>query len=397
MSTVKGMAWCAWFVASIFYAYQYILRVIPNIMSQDIMQQFNIDAAIFGQFSGAYYIGYCLMHLPVGIMLDRYGPKKVMSACILISVIGLLPIIMADQWIYPIIGRFFVGVGSSAAILGAFKIIRMTFAEKHFTRMLSFSVTIGLIGAIYGGYPVGYMVEEYGYKYVVEMMALTGIAFAAITYFVVPNMKGEHTTSIMADIKTVFSNKRVLMVCFLAGLMVGPMEGFADAWGSDFFKNVYGYDGNASNYLTSLIYVGMLFAPVLSRIAEYIGRYYVTIALAGSLMLAVFVLMILGNAGYNVMAAGLFVVGICCAYQILAIYKASTYVPESVAGLTTAVANMIIMSFGYVFHSVIGVIIKLYAESGNAEAFTYGIAIVPATLLVGALGFTILSFREKKQ
>jgi MFS family permease len=65
-------------MGSIFYAYQFILRVMPNIMLDDIMQQFHIDAAVFGQYSGVYYIGYCLMHLPIGIMMDRYGTKNVM-------------------------------------------------------------------------------------------------------------------------------------------------------------------------------------------------------------------------------------------------------------------------------------------------------------------------------
>ena len=56
------------------------------------------------------------MHLPIGIMLDRYGPRKVMTGCILLTIIGLLPLIFADHWIYPIIGRVLIGMGSSAAI-----------------------------------------------------------------------------------------------------------------------------------------------------------------------------------------------------------------------------------------------------------------------------------------
>jgi len=126
----------------------------PNIMLNDIMEQFDMKAATFGQFSGMYYIGYSLMHLPVGIMLDRYGPKKVMTGCILLCVIGLLPLLFSDYWMYPIAGRFLTGIGASAAILGVFKIIRMTFSEERFPRMLSLSVTIGLIGAIYGGGPI---------------------------------------------------------------------------------------------------------------------------------------------------------------------------------------------------------------------------------------------------
>src|SRR3954466_8676222 len=117
-SNSRTIAWAVWVIASVFYAYQYILRVMPNIMLNDIMEQFDMSATTFGQFSGIYYIGYSLMHLPVGIMLDRYGPKKIMTGCILLTVIGILPLLFSDYWIYPIAGRFLMGIGASAAILG---------------------------------------------------------------------------------------------------------------------------------------------------------------------------------------------------------------------------------------------------------------------------------------
>lgn len=76
MSVSRVTAWFVWIIVSIFYAYQYVLRVMPNIMLEDITQQFHIDATIFGQFSGIYYIGYSLMHLPIGIMLNRFSQEK---------------------------------------------------------------------------------------------------------------------------------------------------------------------------------------------------------------------------------------------------------------------------------------------------------------------------------
>lgn len=397
MSTSRQMAWCVWLIASIFYAYQYVLRVMPNILLPDIMREFSIDAVIFGQFSGAYYIGYCLMHLPIGIMLDRFGPKKIMSACILLTVIGLLPIIYSEHWVYPVIGRMLVGVGSSAAILSTFKIIRMMFKEEHFARMLSFSVTIGLIGAIYGGMPVNYLCESYGYKAVVEVFALVGILFAVVTYWIVPEMQSSSKSTILADIKTVLMNRKVLLICFLAGMMVGPMEGFADAWGSEYLKQAYGLDSHTSNYLTSLIYFGMCFAPVLSRIAEKTGHYFGTISLSGVMMLLVFGLLVAGFLNINMMTISFFMVGICCAYQILAIYKASTYVPDHVVGLTTAITNMIIMSFGYLFHSVIGIVINFYSDLNQVHAFSYGISVIPITLLIGAIGFFMMGYHEKNE
>jgi sugar phosphate permease len=78
-----------WMVASLFYAYQYILRVMPSIMLDDIMFRFRIDSATVGQFSGIYYIGYSLFHLPSGVLLDRCGPKKVIPYCIVLSILGI--------------------------------------------------------------------------------------------------------------------------------------------------------------------------------------------------------------------------------------------------------------------------------------------------------------------
>ena len=403
VSIVKGLfkmktmnkAWLIWFIASIFYAYQYILRVMPSIMLTDIMQKFHLDSATFGQFSGVYYLGYSLMHLPMGIALDRFGPRYVMTACLLMMSVGLLPLVYTDEWIYPIIGRVIIGMGSSAAILGAFKIIRMSFNEGRFTRMLSLCVTIGLIGAIYGGGPVSHLSALYGYQNVIKSFAVLGLILAAITFVTIPDLKTAEKTRVLSDLIGVLSQHKVIVLCCLAGLMVGPMEGFADVWGAEFLKRVYQINPTTANYLPSMIFIGMCFGgPVLSAIAEKSGYYLETIAGAGVVMFAMFTLLLTTPLTEPMIAVGFTLVGVCSAYQILAIYKASTYVPDHVAGLTTAVANMIIMGFGYAFHVSIGGMID--ANHNTPLAFTYGIAIIPFTLAIGALGFFILAWHEKR-
>jgi predicted MFS family arabinose efflux permease len=399
MFTSRVMAWTIWIIASIFYAYQYILRVMPNIMLDDIMQQFHIGAGAFGQFSGVYYIGYSLMHLPIGIMLDRFGPRKVMSSCILLTVIGLLPLILADHWIFPIMGRVLMGIGSSAAILGLFKIIRMAFTEERFPRMLSISVMIGLIGAIYGGGPVSYMRDVLGYQMVIQILAGAGIVLAGFTYWMIPEVKDSSEGTVSGNIKEVLSNKRVIWSCLCAGLMVGPLEGFADVWGSAFLKQVYNFDSSLAASLPSMIFIGMCFgAPLLSFIADKIENYLATIIGAGIIMAACFFGLFVGysQSGAFSLTIIFILIGICCGYQILAIYKASTYVREQVAGLTTAVANMIIMIFGYAFHTVMGSVINAMGGPHNSKALIYGVAVIPIALIMGTVGFIFLSIQERK-
>ncbi len=393
----RKIAWMVWIIVSVFYAYQYILRVMPNIMLHDIMDKFGMDAATFGQFSGIYYISYSLMHLPMGIMLDRKGPKKVMSLSILLTVVGSLSVIFTSHWIFPVVGRFLIGLGSSAAILGVFKIVRMAFSEERFPRMLSFSVTIGLLGAIYGGGPISYMCRAFGYEAVIEIFAVVGVVLALVTYLMVPDMKSASTSTVFADIKEVLKNKKVIGACFCAGLMVGPIEGFADVWGSVFLGQVHGLDRSLASSLPSMIFVGMCFgAPFLSLFAEKVGDYLLTIVIAASVMMSCFVVLFF-NISTPFVLSGLFVlVGVFSAYQILAIYKASTYVKESVAGLTTACANMIIMIFGYVFHSIIGWVVHSFGGATNASALSIGVSVIPVGLCLGGIGFTLLYIKERK-
>ncbi len=107
-----------------------------------------------------------------------------------------------------------------------------------------------------------------------------------------------------------------------------------------------------ANKLPSLIFIGMCVGgPLLSFIAEKTKHYWTTIIYSGIVTIGSFGLLIFSRPGVFVISTLFFLIGICCAYQILAIYKISTYTSERAVGLTTAITNMIIMLFGYFFHN----------------------------------------------
>ncbi|MCR9191437.1 MAG: MFS transporter [Gammaproteobacteria bacterium] len=396
-----------WLFGSLFYSYQYILRVLPNIMMPEILTKFHIGADIFGQFSGWYYIGYALMHIPIGIALDRFGPKKILPGCVLLTVIGVLPLFLSHQWVYPLIGRAFIGMGSSAAILGVFKIIRMCYKEDQFTKMLGVSVTIGLLGALYGGIPINYLMVTFGYVNVLWVISSIGVIIALILYLILPSdYENSISSTIVHDLKQVITNSKVIIICLLAGLMVGPLEGFADVWGTAYLKSAYVLHPDVASGLPSLIFMGMCFgAPILTTIASRTSAYYELIILSALMMGVGFIAILHGGLSQNILSVLFVLIGIMCAYQILAIFKASMYVSLHLVSVTTAIANMIIMTFGYVFHTSIGASIQYFWDGRydgetplyNASVFVKGLSIIPAGLLIAAIGFTSVYLSERKK
>lgn len=405
IARVSVNVWIMWFLASVFYAYQYVLRVLPNIIMPELMSKFQIDAAVFGQFSGLYYLGYAGMHIPIGLMLDRLGPRIVMTVSILCTVLGMMPLIFSDVWIYPSLGRVLIGMGSSGAILGVFKVIRMGFPESHFTRMLGVSVTIGLLGAIYGGQPVQFLLQSWGWEATLKMIGLAGLILAAAIYFVLPAQDSQKINqgNIWGDLKALCSKGKVFLICILGGLMVGPLEGFADAWGTSFLKTVYDLNEGVAAGMPSFMFLGMCFgAPIIGYLAEKMGSYFAMILICAVLMAAAFLYLLFGHPPSSILPFLFSFVGVLCAYQIIVIYKATTYVPERLAAVTNALANMIIMTFGYFFHATIGGVMT-YMWTGemiadrplySAQLYTYGLSVIPMTLMIAALGYVVLWYRE---
>lgn len=391
------IAWAIWAAASVFYAYQYFLRVMPSVMLENLLDRFGIDAAAFGQFSGIYYIGYSLMHLPLGIMLDRFGPRPVMAGSILLSALGMLPLIFFDSWAFSVSGRLLVGMGSSAAILSVFKVIRIGFHEKVFSRMLSFSVMIGLVGAIFGGGPLHAMCEGWGARLTMQIFAFFGLLLAIASYLLIPKISTSSNVGVIASIKEVLSNRTFLWIAFCSGFLVGPLEGFADVWGSAFLSHVYDYDKTMATSLPSVIFIGMCFgAPLLTFIAERTKSYFGSIFVAAFLMAFLFILLLTLRLSLLSLITSFSMIGICCAYQILAIYKASSYIKEELSGVATAFVNMIIMAFGYGFHTFIGKIIDFSGGPQSAKAISLGVSLIPIALIIGGLGFLPFLYRTQK-
>lgn len=404
----SSFAWTLCLMTSVFYAFQYILRLLPNVLKDDLMLNYFINAKDFGFYNAIYYAGYAAFHLPIAVMLERVGPKITISLSIFLCGIGIIPPLYSDSWVLALWGRFLLGVGSTTAILAVFYVIRINFPPVRFASILGMAVTLGFLGALFGNRPVGILNEWVGWENVLRILALASLALSGLFLILMPNQKdpsAQEQTSILSDLKELLYNKHVWAVALLSGLMVGPLEGFADAWGVPFLQTVCSIDAANAQILSSMIFFGFCFgAPLMGYVGERYKRPYTIIIISALFMGLIFLgLLMFKTTNIALLYVLMITIGVLCAYQIFIIFINTRVVPSHLVGISSSFTNMVVMSFGVMFHSVIGWImvgnwegqtlndVPVYTQT----AYVYGLAIIPIALFIAFAGFIFIKPKDE--
>jgi predicted MFS family arabinose efflux permease len=401
-----------WGLANLFFAFQFILRLSVGVLREDIIQKFQIDVASFGSLAGVYYLGYASMQIPLGIMLDRISFRIVTSLAIITASVGTFIFVATNNWHYLLLGRFLIGAGSGVAFISIAKITKMYFLEKYHGLMLGFAFSFGLTGAVFGATPMRYLFDKFGYYNTFNSLAIIGLSIAFLMLLFGKIKKSDPSAvrlnhNFISEIGGLLINPRIIIVGVCGGLMVGSLEGFADVWAIAFFNQIYGMSQIQSTFVTSFVYMGMCIGgPVLTIAASLLRSDNFMIFITGVLTIIIFVILFcFSHLSFFISATLMFVLGILCCYQVLVFVVVSSYVPASSAGVAIAVTNCINMSFGYLFHMIIGKLIQSNWDgainvSGKAlysrETFFIALVIIPIACFIGQFGFGYLAIKKNK-
>ncbi len=396
-------SWVAWLLAAVFYGYQNVLRNIPNYFLLDMVDKYGVDPDMLGQYAGIYYIAYAGFHIPVGIMLDKYGPRYVVMGSILCTVLGVLPMILSDQWLMVYLGRILIGVGSSAAFIGLFKVIHLEFSEGKRAALLGIGATVGLLFPVIFSTIFATLRHELSLNFILYM----GVGLAVLSVIFLPiSHQQKSESSIINSLKLLWKHKIIFCIAMLGGIMIGPLEGFSDACGAMFIEQVYGVDHANAMVFQILILIGMAIGTSsIPYIAARTKQYYSIVILAAIVMTIAFVTLYLIQLPELLLALMLVIIGFFCAYQVIVIYKTASYVSEGLVGLVAAITNMIMMAFGFVFHTFIGrMLLHLWdgtivnnAPVFSAHSYVVALSIIPVGLALGGLGFCYIRVKTKEK
>lgn len=343
----------AFIIGSLFYAFVTLTRNLPVIVSDVLCQKFQMSEIVFGQYRGLYYLGYCLAHLPMAYALDRFGPRSVMMLSIFMCVVGLTPMLWSDSAVLLIVGRVLLGVGASTGILGVFKINRTFFEARQFAILLGIAGTAGYTASVVGFGPLKRLFSTAGYELTLSGILVLGIVLAIASFLFIRPIQSQTQGGFIESIKKLSKNRSFWIVTLVGGLIIWSMEGFADGWSVPLLTSLFHCDLTQAVDITSVIPVGFAFGSIaLPLLAERFNKSKQIFGLSGVISSAALLgLFVPGIPIWGVLVLYA-VLGCFAAYQVLCIDWGGKVVLPELSTLASASTNMLIMSFGYLFHTI---------------------------------------------
>ena len=165
------------FVLSFFH------RTAPAAIAGELTRAFAINAATLGTVAATYFYVYTLLQIPVGVLADTLGPRRILTFGSLLAGIGSIVFALAPTWELAALGRTLVGVGVAVAFIGILKVSAVWFPANRFATLNGVTMFAGNLGAVIAGAPLAWLVTQTSWRNVFLGLAVLSLLLGAATWW----------------------------------------------------------------------------------------------------------------------------------------------------------------------------------------------------------------------
>ena len=235
-----------------------LLRSITATLTPILTTEFNLSAGNLGLLAGGYFIGFAIMQIPVGFLLDKHGPKKIISSFLVIAIIGTLSFALAKTFAGLLISRIFIGVGVSACMMGPLTGYRVWFAEKYQQRANSWMLMVANLGFVSSTLPVQILLPEIGWRWIFGLIAILTLLSIILILIFIPNWNKTDETlkkENLSALSEIWKNKFFISLIPIAFINYGGIQAIQTLWAGPWMLEVAGY--NAIQSATGLFWINI--------------------------------------------------------------------------------------------------------------------------------------------
>lgn len=272
------LGWVIWSLGAAFYLFAYFQRVSPSVMTDSLMREFGVTAASLGNLSAFYFYPYALLQIPLGLMIDRIGPGRLMIGAALLSAVGAAVFSTTTSLEMAAFGRFLIGAGSSVSWVGALTLALLWLPPQRFAMVSGLTLLVGLCGAALGQAPLAAVIAVVGWRTAI-LWSAGFIGLVALAMMVLLRKTPETApktivrTGVLQGLKMVARVRNTWMVSLYTVFMVTPMAAFGGLWGVPYAMEAYGLSRPAAGATMSLMLIGWgIGGPIAGWISDSLKR-----------------------------------------------------------------------------------------------------------------------------
>ncbi len=358
-----------WFLGSLFFLVEYFIRISPSVITQDLMSQFKVSALALGGVSTFYYMAYVIMQIPVGVLVDRYGARRLMIFATILSAVGcVLFAISPSLWtIY--LSRFFLGFGAAFAFVGTLKLVSNWFHFRWFAILAGATQALGMLGAAIGDAPMEIVFHKFGWRESMIGIAILLLILAIFMFFIIKDspqggkrLGRKKKIKVWSSLAKVLTNKQTWINGFYIGLLYGPTASFAGLWGVSFMSVAYNASLTSAAAEVGMVFIGLAIGcPLIGMMSEYFQSRLVCMRLSSAMsfiLLSIVIYIHFFMPGFNpsetlwyvlLLLYGIVNSGIIPSYALAAEVN-----KKEVTGMAIGFTNMASVIFGAIFIPIVG-------------------------------------------
>ncbi len=404
-TVTRSSAIIAFSFGTLFFGYAFIQRVAPSIMTNELMRDFAVGGAALGSLSAFYFYAYASIQLPVGILTDRYGPRKLMSFAAALCAIASIGFALSDSLFTASIGRALIGGTVAFAFVGTLAIAGYWFKATQYAMLAGVLQTVGMCGAIFGQAPLRYIVEMLGWRGMMGLLAAVALLLSIFLFVLVPRRSGEQRkieqrTGILDGLRSVAANPQSWLCALIGFGMAAIMLGFGGLWAVPWLSTVHGYSTTEAAGITSMLFLGWaVFSPLVGWASDRMGRRNPILSVGSALALVAFAMTIFFTPeSTGMLMALIFLTGVggCAMTACFSCVKEHNSLDFSSTAL--GLMNMCIVGSGAVMQPLIGWLLDLNwngtivdgARIYSAATYTIALSSLLAVATVAFAGTLVL-------
>lgn len=385
------------------YFLSYVFRSVNAVIAPELSSTLQLDAAALGLLTSVYFLTFALFQLPLGLLLDRYGARRVESLLLLIAAAGAFLFASSTDPVGLTLGRALIGLGVSACLMASFQVISQWFPPDRVPAMNSWILASGGLGALMATRPVEIALAVTDWRGVFYALGLITVLVAALIFFATPERHPVQRTgfrSLLRGVGAIFGDGYFWRIVPLTVFTQAAFLSIQGLWAGPWFSDVAGLGRvGVANHLLFTAMAMVCGFLLIGQIASLLNRRGIPLILIALTGMSLFMLIQLGIV-LQLLALTLplwLLFGLLGSSSMLSYPILTRHFPRNLTGRVNTGINLLVFTCAFFTQWLMGLVIDQWPaiEHSGYQPRGYQVAFgLMLTLQVLALLWFVTALRR---